>query len=104
MSATFEAIFNALVDTRKVTLRMDRQSANSLRTSLLRKWKSYKDVYERLGFLPEEYPSLSLGMTYDEDSGIATYSLHKKVKRTYAIILESTSHSTDIDTGITNHG
>lgn len=53
MSTNFEQLFNTLVADRKVDVQVTGPAAESLRTSLVRRWNRYKSYYSALGFLPD---------------------------------------------------
>lgn len=71
-----------------------RQRADTLRVSLIRKFKDYREQMEALGFLAADLEDASVCMEWDKEEGIARFFLRPR-KRTaidYTIILpEETS-------------
>lgn len=92
---TLEEIFTTLLETQRITLSLSRVSANSLRTSLLRKLKDYKIQTEALGWLGEDVAKSTISLEFSgaEESGTARIYLRpkKRIPVSYTLISEEPS-------------
>lgn len=89
---TLPEIFETLLTDRKITLYTgDKKAANSLRVSLLRKFKDYKTQMIALGFLPDELESAVVSLEWKEDGGLASFFLREKLRKLveYTIVVDN---------------
>jgi hypothetical protein len=89
MDATFDAVFDKLVEDGYVDVAITGVAAENLRTSLVKRWNRYKEQYDSLGFLPEEKKALAVSKTGIEKDGIicTRYLLRPKTRsNTYQIL------------------
>lgn len=103
MSTQFEQLFNTLVAERKVDVLVTGAAAESLRTSLVRRWNRYKSYYSALGFLPDEDAAASLSASSVEVAGVTgtRFALKNKARRnTYTLL---TSATIDIEKDTEQH-
>lgn len=71
-------IFDKLLADRKITLVAPVASAASLRVSLIRKFKDYKEQMIKLGFLDPTLEDAVVSMEYDKESEKARFFLREK--------------------------
>jgi len=89
MSNSFNDLFEKLLEDGSVDVAISGPSAEILRTSLSRKWNTYKKQMSALGFLPEEKEKLVLGVARIEIHDVAgmRYMLKERAKKaTYEIL------------------
>ena len=79
---TLPEIFETLLTDQKITLYVgEKRAADSLRVSLLRKFKDYKTQMEQLGFLPQHLESAVVSLEWQEDGGVARFFLREKIRK-----------------------
>lgn len=84
-------IFETLLSDRKITLVLfDRKAADSLRVSLLRKFKDYKEQMTALGFLDDSLVTCVVSLEWGQETGRARFFLREKVRKQveYTIVVE----------------
>lgn len=87
MSTFFNDVFEKLLEDGFVDVAITGAAAETLRTSLVRRWNSYKRTYDSLGFLTDDKKDCSLSMTTipaeEREDGIAAtrYSLKPRTRR-----------------------
>ena len=89
---TLSEIFETLISDRKITLVLPtRQIADSLRVSLLRKFKDYKTQMRDLGFLDPELEPCVVSLEWDKELGRGTFFLRERTRKVveYTIVMES---------------
>ena len=95
MSTNFEQLFVTLVAERKVDVLVTGTAAESLRTSLVRRWSRYKSYYSSLGFLTAEDEAAALSASSVEIDGVTgtRFELRPKARRnTYTILAAEKTH------------
>lgn len=90
-------IFETLLSDRKITLVLpDRKAADSLRVSLLRKFKDYKTQMTDLGFLDPELEPCVVSLEWKpgsgESQGRGSFFLREKIRKQveYTIVTDTT--------------
>ena len=84
-------VFDTLLSNRKITLVVDVAQAASLRVSLIRKFKDYKQQMQKLGFLAADLEEAVVSLEYNKEEQIARFFLRekKRVLIAYTILEES---------------
>lgn len=82
--STSDILYN-LLDKRKITLSLPRTSAESLRVSLSKSFKNYKEQAEKLGWLEDDVAVCVISLEYtppdgDSEIGTATFFLRPRKK------------------------
>lgn len=94
MTTTFNDIFEKILEDGQVDVAVTGQAAQSLRVSLVRRWNQHKEVYDKLGFLPDSQKNLALAAEQVQVSdGITGTRFLLRVKKTrvmYQIITAAT--------------
>ncbi len=85
---TLQDVFNAVIADQQVCIEVNKKSYESLRVSLLRKYKAYVDQCQSVG-LPA-YDDKYLSCQFDGANGMATFQLRwreesKRVRGSYRI-------------------
>lgn len=96
MPSNFDELFESLVDNRTVTVEVVGPAAETLRTSLVRRWSSYKKRMDALGGLTQELAECGVGkratiVTKDFGDGpvdvpATQFVLVTRLKRSYTIL------------------
>lgn len=76
---SFNDLFEELLEKKCLDVAVAGTGAESLRSSLSRRWSKYKKTYDELGFLADELRDLSLTMKVT-DSGVR-FSLMPNVRK-----------------------
>jgi hypothetical protein len=84
-------IFDTLLERRKITLVADVTQSQSLRVSMIRKFKDYKEQMTALGFLDPALEDAVVSLEYDSATSVAKFFLRakKRVATEFTIIPES---------------
>lgn len=86
---TFTDIFEKILEDGHVDVLVTGQDADSLRTSLVRRWTKHKEDYDRLGFLTDERKNLSMSaakIQIGEMQGTRFILKPRKQRATYQIL------------------
>lgn len=81
-------IFDKLLEQRKIALCLSPIAADSLRVSLIRKFKDYQEQTAKLGWLTEEFEKAVVSLEYNKEDSVATYFLRprRRVAITYTLL------------------
>lgn len=81
-------IFDKLLEHRKIALCLSPVAADSLRVSLIRKFKEYQTQTAALGWLTDEFEKAVVSLEYDKETTVATYFLRprRRVAITYTLL------------------
>lgn len=87
---TLQEIFNIITgDSEPVSLQLDSATYNSLRASLIRKFKQQRELCESVGL--EHFTGMYVACEYDNDTMTATFALKhksaaKRVPKQYGVL------------------
>lgn len=90
-------VFDQLLLTREIKLSLPRSNAETLRVSLIRKFKDYKQQTEKLGWLSDDLAVSVVSMEYDSEALTAKYFLRPRKRQQISYTLLPMSPVDDKD-------
>ena len=84
-------VFDLLLTKRQIALCLPRPQANSLRVSLIRKFKDYQSQMHKLGWLSDDLAAAVVSLEWVEETATANFFLRppKRQQITYQLLTPS---------------